>query len=805
MLKQTAIVLCTSMAALVARAEPPGVSYIFPAGGQRGTKVEFRVGGFYFHGSAEFSIEGGGIHASPLVKAVETIWFDGPMILKPESQRRDDYPKDHAGDITIDRDAPLGVHRWSCRTSQGVVPSMKFIVGDLPEIVEKEMDGAPIPQNVTLPVTINGRIFPRENVDLWRFRAEKDETVTCEVASARLGYPLQAVLDVTRPDGRPVAGVRRKNVKDGDPTAWFIAPESGEYQVAIHDAGFAGGQNFVYRLTLKSGPRIESFYPLGGRRGEMVHLQFTAPGTGTKTATVSLAGAAGDSATLSVQLDGKPAALVTLHVDDLPEILEHEPNDEPAADAPAVPLPAMLNGRIDRPGDMDAWPIDLEKGAAVALEIIAEKLGSRLDSVLTVCDTDGKELAKNDDRADGRADSRLVFTAQKSGRYLVKVSDRFAGRGGPDFAYRLRATPASSADFELTLNSDAINVIRSTEDPADAADPKAKKKPGPKVPGLRVDLVSAAPLTKDLKLEVEGLPAGVTVENNVITAKQKFADLRFVAPPKTPIQATRVTIRGTTEIDGKPATQQASVPVPFGDPKIDQVRLAVVPPVPFKHVGEYLVVNDHPGGTTMTKHYEIERGGFDGPLTVSLSDRQIRTLQGVTAAPLAVKSGAAGFDFTVQYPAEVELGHTSRIQLMLVGEMTDFDGSRHLISYTTGENDEQMISVGASGLLRISTPLSSLRAVPGTQVNVPIAIQRGPSVGKGSVRIELVVPKHIAGVTAQPVEIPAGEDKGAIAIRFGSSPGPFNMPVTFEARATGPAGESYLGETKIEIVAEAKK
>ncbi len=805
MLRHPAIALCATALALTARAEPPGASYIFPAGGQHGTKIEFRVGGFYFHGGAEFSIEGGGIHASPLVKAVETIWFEGPMILKPESQRKDDYPKDHAGELTIDRDAPLGVHRWSCRTSQGVVPSMKFIVGDLPEIVEREIDGAPIPQNVTLPVTINGRIFPRENVDLWRFRAEKGETVTCEVASARLGYPLQAVLDVTTPDGRPVAGVRRKAAKDGDPTAWFTAPEAGEYQVAIHDAGFAGGQNFVYRLTLKSGPRIESFYPIGGRRGETVQLQFTASETGVKTATLSLAGAVGDSATQRVQINDKHSALVTLHVDDLPEILEHEPKDAPAADVPAVPLPAMLNGRIDHPGDVDSWPIDLEKGAAVTLEIIAEKLGSRLDSVLTVSDADGKELAKNDDRADGRADSLLVFTAQKAGRYFVKVSDRFAGRGGPDFAYRLRATPVSPAEFALTLNNDAINVTRSTEDAPDATDPKAKKRGGPKVPGLRVDLVSSAPLTKDVKLEIEGLPAGVTVENNIITPKQKFTELRFIAPPKTPIQTARVTIRGTTEIDGKAVTQQASVPATFGDPKIDQVRLTVVPPVPFKHVGEYLVVNDHPGGTTMTKHYELDRGGFDGPLTVSLSDRQIRTLQGVTAAPLAVKAGANAFDFTVQYPAEVELGHTSRIQIMLVGEMTDFDGSHHVISYTTGENDEQMISVGASGLLRISTALSSLRAVPDTQVSVPIAIQRGPSVGKGPVRIELAAPKHIAGVTAQPVEIPAGADKGTIAIRFGDSPGPFNMPVTIEARATGLAGETYLGEVKIEIVAAQAK
>ncbi len=662
-----------------------------------------------------------------------------------------------------------------------------------------------MPVRVQLPVTINGRIYPREDVDLWRFHAEKGETVTCEVAASRLGYPLQAVLNVTTADGRPVTDVHRKNTKDGDPITWFTAPASGKYQVAIHDAGFNGAQNFVYRLTLKTGPHIGSVYPLGGRRGETVQLQFTGTGAAAHTVPISLAGVSSDSSMQRVQIDGKPASLVTLHVDDLPEILEHEPNDDPAADAAATPLPAMLNGRIDHPGDVDAWPIDLEKGAAVTLEILAAHLESSLDSVLTVCDADGNELAKNDDRADGRPDSRLLFTAPKAGRYLVKVRDRFAGRGGPDFGYRLRATLPTTSDFELTLNTDAINVIRKTQDAADATTPAAKKKPGAKVQGLRVDLLSVAPLTKDLKLEVEGLPAGVTLENAVITPKQKFADLRFIAPAKTPIQTARVTIRGTTEIDGKPVTRQATVAVPFGEPRIDQVRVAIVPPVPFRHIGEYFVANDHPGGTTMTKHYQIERGGFDGPLTVSLSDRQIRTLQGVTAAPLPVKAGASEFDFTVQYPAEVELGHTSRIQLMLTGEMTDFDGSRHFISYTSGENDEQMISVGASGPLRISTPLASLRAVPGSRVIVPVAIQRAPSLGKGPVRLEVIVPRHMVGVTARAVEIPAGEDKGTISFSFCSDPGPFNMPVKIEAHATGPAGETSLGETKIEIVAAPKR
>ena len=53
------------------------------------------------------------------------------------------------------------------------------MVGDMPEIVEQEIDGDTVPVAVQLPVTINGRIFPRENVDAWTFPARAGQTFTC--------------------------------------------------------------------------------------------------------------------------------------------------------------------------------------------------------------------------------------------------------------------------------------------------------------------------------------------------------------------------------------------------------------------------------------------------------------------------------------------------------------------------------------------------------------------------------------------------------------------------------------------------
>src|SRR5262245_25890363 len=114
-----------------ARADPPTASYIFPAGGQRGTTVAFRVGGLFLHKSCSFEMLGPGVEASRQLQRVPTVWFEGPLLPLPESQQAEDYPKDLAGQVQIAPDAPLGLRYWRVATSQGAAPALKFVVGDL--------------------------------------------------------------------------------------------------------------------------------------------------------------------------------------------------------------------------------------------------------------------------------------------------------------------------------------------------------------------------------------------------------------------------------------------------------------------------------------------------------------------------------------------------------------------------------------------------------------------------------------------------------------------------------------------------
>ena len=248
--------------------EAPSVSYMFPAGGQRGTTVKCRVGGHFLHGRARLDMTGPGVSTSSTIEEGATTWFEGPLVVKPASQAAENYPRDHYGEIVIARDAPLGAIAWRVWTSQGATPGRPFVIGDLPEVTEQEMDGVPLPQSVTLPVTVNGRIFPREDLDIWAFALEQGQQVACEVLAARIGSPLDSHLEIRAPDGSLIA--ENGDALGVDSRLQFTAPISGVYQARIWDAEFRGLQDFVYRLTIRTDSFVERVFPLGGRRGETV-------------------------------------------------------------------------------------------------------------------------------------------------------------------------------------------------------------------------------------------------------------------------------------------------------------------------------------------------------------------------------------------------------------------------------------------------------------------------------------------------------------------------------------------------------
>lgn len=751
-------------------AEPPVASYMFPAGGQRGTVVKLRVGGLFLHTSCSFEMLGPGMAFSKRLSRMPTTWFEGPLLPIPDSQRQEDYPQDMAGEVKIAADAPLGTRYWRLATSQGCTAPLKFVIGDLPEIVEGEIDGDPQPVDVQLPLTINGRIFPRADVDVWRFSATRGQAITCEVNASRLGSPLDTRMELLDSGGKRLG--ESQSIPGGDSRLRFIAPNDGQYQLRIHDAGFQGSQWHVYRLTMTAGPYVDRVFPLGGKRGAKTGFALFGQNVPDKAAVTLPTGTAG-WVWESFAGAGKKSNPILLDLDDVEELTAT------AGQVRLVPLPAMCNGRIEKPGATSSWQVALKKGETLEAELRATRLGSPLDGVISILAADGKLLARTDQPVPDLDDPVLKFSAPADGTYTVQVEDRFHSRGGPDFAYRLRLRTSPISDFRLHLAAPLVNLPR----------------------GGKAELALTAERFGDFKapinLTVEGLPKYVTAKFTEIGASPG-AKITFEADKDSTIQSFPVMIRGTAKVGSGVITRDARVRVPYGQPAIEGMQIAVALPTPFKIKGAY-DMRWAARGSMHDRVYQIERNGFDGPLEIRLADRQARHLQGVHAPPITVPAGATEFRYAVHLPPWMETGRTSRTCVMAVGIIKDKDGTEHEVSFSSVGQNEQMVAVVEPGKLDIALERSSVTLNPGKIAEVAFQVARAKGL-KGSVTVELILPNHIKGLRGDRVTLKKEETLGRMVVHCAEPlPGPINMPLVLRATLVYD-GRPVIAEVKCDAV-----
>ena len=758
-------------------ADPPALSYVFPAGGQRGTAVEVRVGALDLPSRASVEVIGAGVDAGEMIRRVPTLWFEGLVLTQPGSVEVEDYPRDFAGRFHIAADAPAGPRGLRIWNSEGASGSLPFLVGDLPEVVEREDYGDTAAVPVAPPVTVNGRIFPREDVDAWSFPLQAGQVLTAVVETRRIGSPLEAWIEARDPHGKPAAEAVLSPL--GDPRLSFVASEDGIHVVKIHDVGFKGGQRLVYRLTLTVGPSVEWVFPAGGRRGSVLNL--TAGGVGVDERPVSVTlppdgPGRGPSTTQTRLAEGVHASL---EVDDLPETLESEPNGDPGR-ASTLSAPGVGNGRIGRAGDVDTWALALAGGHNYLLDLRAARLGAPLVAVLSVTDADGKELASADAATSPREDPRLTFRPKADATYFARVRDRFRSRGGPAWTYRLRVSDAPAAEFRLNLAADSLTLPRGGKASLNVEAERLDGRVGP------------------ISLEVEGLPEGVRSEKAVLAAQATAATINFTADRLAPIRSNRLVIRGTAEADGKTVTRIAARRGSRGLPEIESVRLAVALPHPFELTGP-IDFSRSPRGTIHHHVFKLTRGNCGGPIEVRIADRQIRHLQGISAPAVIIPKGSQDFDFAVTLPPWMEIGRTSRCVITTTGTVREPDGTEHEVSHSWPDNIHQIVTVIAPGRIDLQAGLETLAVAPGRVVAVPVKVTRGAGVA-GPIRVELHTPARVRGMIAEPLIFEPGVEEGLLQVECAASLDcPRTVPMVFRAVATV-SGEPVTAEASMTAV-----
>ena len=243
----------------------------------------------------------------------------------------------------------------------------------------------------------------------------------------------------------------------------------------------------MFRLVIGPVPMASEVYPLGGRAGETVGLEFRG-GTlaGFKIAAAAMNPLAGTELVvprISSNMLTRPGgasgvadcdrkldleSLGPLVASSYPEI--REPADPTAPPVRSV-APVVFNGRVDPAGDDDRFVLAVTPGQRLRIKVVAYEVGSALDAVLRVLGNGGAALANADDTTtplppvNGQAQSLVIpdpsleLTVPGGTNEITLVLRDLEDRGGVGFAYRIVAEPLLP-DFQIVLKESEVSVPR---------------------------------------------------------------------------------------------------------------------------------------------------------------------------------------------------------------------------------------------------------------------------------------------------------------------------------------------------------
>ncbi len=569
----------------------PSVASIAPRGGQRGTEAVLLFIGARLSDAKEIHFYSPGFTVNKL-----EIVNDGQV----------------KATVAIATDCRLGEHAMRLRSATGISELRTFFVGALPVVEEKEPNSDfAAPQKIPINVTVHG-VVQSEDVDYFVFDAKKGQRVSAEVEAMRLGGapfdPYLAILDAKRfelatSDDAPLLGQ--------DAVVSVVIPADGTYYVQIRDSAYGGDGSYAYRLHVGTFPRPAGVLPAGGKLGEEIEVRFLGDPAGDIAQKVRLpAFAIANFGVHAQDAGGVSPSAIPFRLSEHGNILEAEPNDS-HTQATKAELALALNGVIGKPGDVDHFRFSAKKGQVFDVRCYARRLGSPLDSVMTLSHFGGAAIIANDDA--GGPDSSFRFTVPEDKEYILTVNDHL-GKGGPAYFYRVEFTPVAPL-LSLTI----AKVAPYSQERQAVAVPRGNR---------YVALVAAerANFGGDLNIGADALPQGMTVSADQMAANVNVAPMLFEAVADAPLAGAlaKITARHADPKQklegGFIQTVELVVAAPnqsvYWVHNVDRLAVAVTEEAPFK-IGIVepkvpLVQN----GSMNLKVVAERKPGFKAPITI---------------------------------------------------------------------------------------------------------------------------------------------------------------------------------------------
>jgi hypothetical protein len=553
-------------ATLAVVAQPaPKLTAISPQWIQRGTTIDVTLTGENLGRITQLLFNGDpGLSATNIPPAMApapsiTIESTGGGITRAEpSVARDD--KRLVLKVTAAAEVSFSPRELRVVGPGGVSNPLNLNVGQWPEIAEREGNGTlQSAQPVDLPAVISGTLNTGSQTNHYRFKAAKGQEMVFEVDAARRGSVLDSSLAVVDVKGRELA--RNEDAVGLDSLLFFTAPEDGDYIVQLRDYRYRGGRDYSYRLYAGPIPYVESIFPYGGQRGKTVEIAISGRNLdGTAKMALNIDPKARRTQEIRVKTPRGYSNLIPFDASDLNEINEAEPNDG-ITNSQAATAPFVLNGRIGAAKDTDRVKFKSATDQKLVCEVAAGRFGSKLDALLTLSDTNGTVLQRNDD-ANG-ADARLEFDAKKDTEYFLAVRD-LTERGGEQFGYRLSVRPpsaAAAAGFVARFLPDASRVNRGG------------------TTTIRCEVTRAGGFDGPVRFAFADLPSGVFAQPLVVPNGPASGILVLSATKDAPLGSFPIRLTASGVIAGKTVTVTAEPLI--GDRVVKQAYLTVLEAVPF--------------------------------------------------------------------------------------------------------------------------------------------------------------------------------------------------------------------------------
>ena len=524
------VVFCPPVLSPAEKSPDPKILSLYPLGGRPGETFTAHVRGKGLAGAARVWVDSE--HITAQIRQIAPIQLPAEKYPGPKSDEEQDGQRLRL-EVKVGPHAEPGAYRLRLISDRGISNPVTFLVGAEPVVVENEGNHqlSKNAQSVTAPVSVQGRISEEGETDWYEFAAGENEDLMFEVVCnpstdgilASKAKDCDPRITLYEPTGSWFSPETLTRLAVNDDAIWqtfstsallaYRFPRDGPYLAKIDGHRGAGGPDMAYQFRIfrpsqsepidgaklvESSRWRERDFGRGLEPDRMARLQArTAPGSLPKPPEPVIPA---DQAGVVEKGPATDSVQARLEDQTIGVSQELEPNDDRAG-AVEISIPAVVEGAIQHPGDVDVYKLSIDRGRKLAFELeltdtrlphfspYLEVLTAAGDRVLTNLH---KRVVRNSTFYQKDVQPKSIHAFETEGEHIIRVRDLTSRMGSSTFKYRLLVRPQAPHIGDLHVAEEQLNIVRG----------EARK--------LNVTTDQEEGYQGEVAVVVEGLPEGVS-------------------------------------------------------------------------------------------------------------------------------------------------------------------------------------------------------------------------------------------------------------------------------------------------------